>query len=43
VRLKNGTYVALECPPEEVDIRQREFIDDPTKVPMASDYEPEPR
>lgn len=43
VRLKNGTYVALECPPEEVEVRQREFIDNPTKVPMASDYEPEPR
>ena len=43
VRLKNGTYVALECPPQEVEIRQREFIDDPAKVPMASDYEPEPR
>lgn len=43
VRLKNGTYVALECPPQEVEVRQLEFIDDPTKVPMASDYEPEPR
>ncbi len=43
VRLKNGTYVALECPAEEVEIRQLEFIDDPTKVPMASDYAPEPR
>ncbi len=43
VRLKNGTYTALECPPQEVEFRQIEFIDDPTKVPMASDYEPEPR
>lgn len=43
VRLKNGTYTALECPPQEVEIRQREYIDDPTRVPMASDYEPEPR
>lgn len=43
VRLKNGSYTALECPPEEVDVRQREFIDDPTKRPMAGDYEPEPR
>ena len=43
VRLKNGTYTALECPPEEVEVRQREFLDDPTKVPMAGDYEPEPK
>jgi hypothetical protein len=43
VRLKNGTYTALECPPEEVEVRQREFIDDPTRIPMASDYETEPR
>lgn len=43
VRLKNGSYQALQCPREEVEVRQVEFLDDPTKVPMASDYEPEPR
>jgi hypothetical protein len=43
VRLKNGTYTALECPPEEVDVRQREYLDDPSRKPLASDYKPEPR
>ena len=43
VRLKNGSFTALECPPEEVEVRQREFLDDPTKIPMAGDYEPQPR
>jgi hypothetical protein len=42
VQLKNGTYRALECPPSEVDIRQREYLDDPTHKPVISDYEPEP-
>jgi hypothetical protein len=43
VRLKNGAYRALECPPEEVEVRQQEYIDDPSRTPMASDYEPEPK
>ena len=43
VRLKNGSYTALECPPEEVEVRQNEYINDPSKPPMASDYKPEPR
>jgi hypothetical protein len=41
VRLKNGTYVAKQCPESEVDVRQREFIEDPTKKPVITDYEPE--
>lgn len=41
VRLKNGTYVAKECPESEVDIRQREYIEDPTHKPVITDYEPE--
>jgi hypothetical protein len=42
VRLKNGTYEAAECPPEEVDVRQRRYIDDPSRKPMAGDL-PQPR
>lgn len=41
VRLKNGTYVAKGCPESEVDIRQREYIEDPTHKPVITDYEPE--
>jgi len=41
VRLKNGTYRAAECPPEEVDERQRAYIDDPTRKPMATDDAPD--
>jgi len=41
VRLKNGTYVAKQCPESEVDIRQREYIEDPTHKPVITDYEPE--
>lgn len=43
VRLKNGTYAAGECPPQEVEYRQRVFLEDPARVPMAGDYVPEPR
>jgi len=43
VQLKNGTYEALACPPEEVEARQNEYIDDPSRKPMASDYELEKR
>lgn len=43
VRLKNGTYRALECPPEEVEIRQRQFVADPARPPVASDPLPAPR
>ncbi len=39
VRLKNGSYVALGVPPQEVSIRQLEYLDDPSRVPQASDYE----
>ncbi len=42
VRLKDGSYRALECPKEEVDARQRQYLRDPSKKPVASDYEPEP-
>ena len=42
VRLKNGTFRAQECPEEEVDVRQREYINDPSHKPVASDYEAEP-
>lgn len=41
VRLKNGTYRAAECPPSEVEERQRAYIDDPTKKPMATDDTPD--
>ncbi|MHC4548349.1 MAG: hypothetical protein ACYTEZ_06180 [Planctomycetota bacterium] len=43
VRLKNGTYVAEEVPPSEIAIRQQEYLDDPTRKPVASDHEPERR
>jgi len=38
VRLKNGTYEARECPRSEVEVRQLEYLDDPSKPPVASDY-----
>lgn len=41
VRLKNGSYVAKQCPESEVDVRQREYIEDPTHKPVITDYEPE--
>jgi len=34
VQLKNGEYVARLCPQREVELRQREYIDDPDSVPM---------
>jgi len=43
VRLKNGTYRALDCPATEVEIRQREYINDPSHKPVITDYEPEPQ
>lgn len=43
VRLKNGTYTAAECPPEEVDVSQRRYLDDSSRKPMAGDYKPPPR
>jgi hypothetical protein len=43
VRLKNGTYEAISCPPEEVDARQRRYIDDPSRKPMAGDFPEPPR
>lgn len=41
VRLPNGTYQALECPPDEVKQRQIEYLNDPTRPPRAEDYEQE--
>ena len=41
VRLKNGDYVAQSVPPQEVAIRQQEYIEDPERVPQAEDYEKE--
>ena len=41
VRLKDGSYRALECPKSEVAARQRQYLRD-HKNPVASDYEPEP-
>ena len=35
VRLKNGEYVAAACPVTEVEVRQREYINDPSKLPRA--------
>jgi hypothetical protein len=43
VRLKNGTYRAEECPPGEVQVRQDEYIADPSRKPRAEDYEQAPR
>jgi hypothetical protein len=43
VKLKNGTYSTEECPPEEVEYRQRRFIDDPSRKPMAGDPLPPKR
>lgn len=39
VRLKNGSYTAQMCPPDEVKIRQVEYLNDPSNKPKASDYE----
>jgi len=39
VKLKNGSYSAQMCHPDEVKVRQVEYLQDPTKKPMASDYE----
>ncbi len=39
VRLKNGGYTAQMCPPDEVRVRQVEYLENPSKKPMASDYE----
>jgi hypothetical protein len=33
VKLKDGTYLAQECPASELDIRQREYLEDPSRVP----------
>ncbi|MHC4931034.1 MAG: hypothetical protein ACYTGV_02445 [Planctomycetota bacterium] len=38
VRLKNGTYHARECPQDEVQLRQMEYMDNPTKKPRIEDY-----
>lgn len=43
VKLKNGTYRAQECPEEEIEVRQREYINDPSHKPVATDYEAEPK
>ena len=37
VRLLDGTYTALECPPGEIAVRQDEYLADPTRVPRAED------
>lgn len=42
VRLSNGTYTTAECPREEVEFRQRRYLDDPSRIPMASDPLPLP-
>ncbi len=34
VKLKNGQYVARECTQHEVDVRQQEYLDDPSRPPM---------
>lgn len=41
VRLENGTYHARVCPRREVDIRQQEYIHDPSHPPVVSDYKHE--
>lgn len=33
VKLRDGTYLAQECPASELDIRQQEYLDDPSRVP----------
>jgi len=35
VRLKEGSYQALECPASEIAIRQQEFLEDPTRLPYG--------
>jgi len=42
VRLVNGSYTTEECPPYELEFRQRRYIDDPTRKPMAGDPLPPP-
>jgi hypothetical protein len=42
VKLKSGTYTTAECPREELDFRQRRYLDDPSRIPMASDPLPPP-
>ncbi len=39
VKLKNGSYTAQMCPLDEVKVRQVEYLQDPSKRPMAGDYE----
>ncbi|MDH3592328.1 MAG: hypothetical protein OER88_10645 [Planctomycetota bacterium] len=41
VRLKNGTYVAKFCPRGEVEVRQVEYLRNPTRPPRREDYEQE--
>jgi hypothetical protein len=43
VMLRSGTYTTAECPPEELDFRQRRYLDDPSRKPMAGDPLPPPR
>jgi len=33
VTLDGGTFVAQECPQTEVEIRQREYLDNPRRLP----------
>lgn len=33
VKLKNGTYTALECPSDEVKVRQNEYLENPRRLP----------
>ncbi|MGH7163341.1 MAG: hypothetical protein ACREID_07640 [Planctomycetota bacterium] len=40
VKLKNGTYKALECPASEVDIRQREYLENPRRLPGEGEVVP---
>jgi len=35
VRLDEGTFLAQECPPREVEIRQREYLEDPSRPPRV--------
>jgi hypothetical protein len=42
VRLKNGSFKAEQCPPNEVQVRQDEYLADPKRLPRAEDYEPPP-
>lgn len=40
VSLDDGTYRAQECPPEEVRIRQREYIENPSRLPGEGEEVP---